>query len=218
MKTIKNLKKKIKNKKRAKWLRNYYKQLSKNPKKLKTLLVLVLLLAALYLYRGQFIVATVNNQPITRWELRKALEAQAGAQTLEGLVTESLISQEARNKGVQASAEEIEEEITKIRESLTAQGQDFDVLLQAQGVGLEEVKKQVGMQKTLEKLVDADVEVTQEEIDQYLEENKEFLPEDQEGLEEQVVETLRQNKLNQELQIIIANLQEKAKINYWLEL
>jgi len=216
MKTIKNLKKKIKNKKRAKWLRNYYKQLSKNPKKLKTLLVLVLLLAALYLYRGQFIVATVNNQPITRWELRKALEAQAGAQTLEGLVTESLISQEARNKGVQASAEEIEEEITKIRESLTAQGQDFDVLLQAQGVGLEEVKKQVGMQKTLEKLVDADVEVTQEEIDQYLEENKEFLPEDQEGLEEQVVETLRQNKLNQELQIIIANLQEKAKINYWL--
>ncbi|MBL7078420.1 SurA N-terminal domain-containing protein [Candidatus Shapirobacteria bacterium] len=187
-------------------------------KKIKKWLVLLLALVILYLARGQFIVATVNKQPISRWQLIKALESQAGTQVLEGLITESLITQEASRKGIRISLEEINQEIETIKENLTAQGQDFDLLLQMQGIDLEEVRKQIRIQKTIEKLVGEDLEVSQEEMAEYLEANKELLPEDQEGLEEQVKETLRQEKLNQAIQEALANLKEKANINYWQKL
>ncbi len=218
MKIIKDLQKKVKAKKKAKWLKGCCAKFKGNKSLLKKLLITTLVLVLLYLFRGQFIVATVNGQPITRWKLRKALESQAGTQILEGLITESLISQERRKKNIQISPEEINQEIEKIKETLTAQGQDFEALLQMQGVDLEEVKKQMALQKVIEKLAGDDIEVTQEEVDQYLEENKDILPEDQEGLEEQVKETLRQDKANLGIQEVLADLKEKATINYWREL
>ncbi len=218
MKILKNLKTQIKKKKRAKWLGNCCKKFKNNKGSVKKLLITAAVLGLLFLFRGQFIVATVNGRPISRRQLRKTLEAQGGAQALQGLITESLISQEAANKGINVPDEEIDQEIEKIKESLTAQGQDFELLLQAQGIELKEVRKQIGVQKALEGLVDQDLEVSEEEIADYLEENKEFLPEDQEGLEEQVTETLRQDKLNQAIQELLTTLEEKANIKYWEEL
>jgi len=186
----------------------------------KKLLFSVVILGGLYLIRNQFIVATVNRRPITRWQLLKTLEKQSGNQTLDNLITEILISQEARKEEIVITPKEIEEEIKKIKENFTAQGQDFEVLLEMQGINAEELSKQIRIQKILEKMVGQDIEITPEEVDEYLETNKEFLPEDQspEELEKQATENLKQQKMGLAVQAWLADLKEKAKINYLLEL
>ncbi|MFH1601944.1 MAG: SurA N-terminal domain-containing protein [Candidatus Shapirobacteria bacterium] len=192
--------------------------LKKNQKKVNIGLAVILALLLAYMFRGQFVVATVNRQPITRLELIKSLEEQSGKQTLDNLITEKLISQEAKAKGIAISEQEINDEIESVRQRLSEQGQDLDTLLNAQGIGLAQVREQIKIQKTLEKLVGDDIQVSPEEIVQYKEENKDYLPEDQESIDGQVEESIKQEKINTAIQNLVSSLREKANISYLFDL
>lgn len=181
-------------------------------------LVIIFLAAALYFLKGQLIAATVNGEPISRLALIKELEKQEGAKILDSLITQTLILQEAKKQKIIISDDELREEIKKLEESFTKQDQNLNQLLEAQGVSQNELRRQVRLQKIVEKLAGKDIQVSEQEINDYLAKNKNLLPKDTkpEDLKLQIKEQLEQEKLNSQIQSLIQSLRQNAKINYFL--
>lgn len=125
--------------------------------------IIILIVIALGLLKNQFVVATVNGQPITRLELIKDLEKKQGKAALDSLITEQLILQEAKVKKIQISQTDLDQEISKIEKSITSQGQNLDELLNAQGMTRQDLTEQIKIQLILKKVVGT-VEIAEKEV------------------------------------------------------
>lgn len=192
---------------------------AKNKKYLTLLVIIFLVGGILYRFRSQFIVAVVNGQSISRLTLIRELEKQAGASALDSLITKTLILQEAKKQDITVSDDEVDEEIKRLEEVLAKQGQDLNQLLSLQGGTQGELREQIRIQKIVEKIVGKDIEVTDEEVDDYLTENKDSLPEDM-GMEEikaSVKQQLGQQKLTEKVQVWLKSLRDAAEVNYLLK-
>ncbi|MCL4353938.1 SurA N-terminal domain-containing protein [Patescibacteria group bacterium] len=177
-------------------------------------LIVALILIGAYLLRNQIIVATVNGQPISRVSLLQELEKQQGKKVLDTMITTTLIFQEAEKKNEKVSDEEVNNEIKKISENLKKQGQDLNTALTAQGMTLEGLKEQIKIQLTLKKLLAKQLVVSNKEINDYLEKNKESLPKiDANQLKDSVKSQLEQEKFNTAVNELIQSLKAKAKIS-----
>lgn len=178
--------------------------------------VIVIAIAVLiYAFRSFFIVATVNGQPVSRLALIQELEKQGGKQTLNALVTKTLIEQEAAKKNVTVSQKDIDEELKKIQTNLSKQGQTLDQVLQLQGMTRETLATQIRTQKLVEKLV-GPVTVSDKDIAAYMEANKASIPEGSNMTEvkKSAKDQLQQQKVSEKAQAMLQKLQKDAKINY----
>jgi len=219
-KTNKTAEKKEKTKAKKTFSKPDFKALFKN----KSFITILILLAAFglgMLLRGTIVAATVNGTPITRLKIIKQLEETQGKATLEALINELLIQQELDKQNISVSQEDIDTEITKIKQSLTESGQDFDDLLEIQGITQESVEKDIRIQLGLEKLLADKVNVADEEVDQYIQQNSESFPEDldttTDEFKEQVIESLKQQKLSTEFTSWLENTKSKSDINYYID-
>jgi len=179
--------------------------------------VVVILGALAYVSRGFFIAALVDGSPISRWSVISRLEKSSGKNLLNSLITQKLIQNEAKAKNIIISNDEVNKEIEKIKEEIATQGGTIDEALASQGMSLEDLKLQIVLQKDLEKLLGDKAAVTDQEIAQYISENKIVLPVGQEATTtEQVKNELKNQKVNQGADALIAELKSKAKINYFV--
>ena len=193
-------------------------KLKKLNKKTIIILAIVIVLGVLvYLGRGLFIAATVNGQPISRWSVITMLEKESGKSLLESMVIEKIIAIEAKSKNVVISDEDVSAEIKKIEADITAQGGTLELALAQQGLTLDVVKKQILLQKQVEKLLADKIVVSDEDIAKYITDNQVTVPAGQEAtFNEQIKADLVAEKLNTEAQAYIAELKEKAKIKYFV--
>lgn len=193
-------------------------KLKKLNKKTIIILAIVIVLGVLvYLGRGLFIAATVNGQPISRWSVITMLEKESGKSLLESMVIEKIIAIEAKSKNVVVSDEDVSAEIKKIEADITAQGGTLELALAQQGLTLDVVKKQILLQKQVEKLLADKIVVSDEDIAKYITDNQVTVPAGQEAtFNEQIKADLVAEKLNTEAQAYIAELKEKAKIKYFV--
>ena len=178
--------------------------------------ILALLIVA-YLMRSNFYVAKVNGQYISRSSYIKAMESQGGQQILDNLITEKLILQQAEQEGVFIPAATIETEISNIQDNLTAQGQDLETALLAQGMTQADLEYQINLQKLVETMSQQGSSVTQEDIDQFIEEN-DLQPESydsQEEMESVARDQLMQQRSQTAVQTWLADLRAQADIVYW---
>ncbi len=187
-------------------------------KKLVFVLSAIVLAGLVYYFKGLFVAATVNGEIITRLSLVKEIEKQAGQQILDGLVTKMIILQEAKKQNIFVSDGEVEAEIQKIEESLKSQNQNLDDVLVMEGLTREELRERIRLQKIIEVLAGKDIQITDEEVNQYFEENKSFYPDasDETETKEQIREQLRQQKISQNFQTLLKSLRDAAKINYFV--
>lgn len=181
-------------------------------------LAIICLVLFLYSYKHLFIVATVNNRPITRLALVREVEKQAGQQVLDTLITKSLILQEADKQNIRIGPERIEEKMKEIEEQVKSQGADLATLLQEQGQTRKSLGEEIRIQLIVEEILGKDIEVTEAELQNYFEENKEFLGEDAsfEEIKEGLREELKQQKTNERIASWLEELRQNAKINYFL--
>lgn len=194
------------------------KKINKIPRKLIFWSIgIILVLGLLYRFKNQFVVAIVNGRPISRLTLVKELERQGKKQVLENIILKTLILQEAKKQKIIISDEEITTEISKIEESIKSSGQDLNQVLQLQGISQSELRLQIKIQKMVEKLAGKDISVSEEEIKDYQEKNKDTLPKDKtaEEIKQQVSEQLMSGKLNQKIEELINNLRQNAKVSYF---
>lgn len=187
-------------------------------KKTIIILVIVIVLGVLfYLSRGFFIAATVNGQPISRWSVLSTLEKESGKDLLESLILEKLIASEIRDRQLDVSDEELDTEIKKIEEQVIAQGGTFAEALAQEGMTLDILKKQILLQKQVEKLLADKVAVTDEELDQYITDSQTVIPVGQElAVRDQLKGQLVNQKLNKEAPSYIEDLKAKAQIKYFV--
>src|SRR3989344_2924949 len=99
------------------------------------------------------VVAVVNYRPIWAWDLNRDMYNQIGSQILDGMVTRALIEDEIAAKKVQVSQSEVDSRIDKIKSQFKSE-EEFNQTLMDQGYTLDQVKKEIGMQMGLEKLVE----------------------------------------------------------------
>lgn len=189
-----------------------------NKRNILILLGIVIVVGLLYYFKGLFIVATVNGQPVTRIALIQELEKRNGKQMLSSLITQILIQQEAQKQNISVSQKEIDDEVKRVEEGLKKQGQTLDTALGFQGLTKEDFTAQIKLQKLVEKMLAKDIKVTDKELNDYIEKNKDSIPTNlkAEEVTASARQQLEQQKLSTKAQPWIEGLQSKAKINYFV--
>lgn len=177
-------------------------------------LILLVIAAALFLSRSLFIAATVNGQPIYRLSIIQELERQGGKQTIDQEVTRLLVLQEAQKKNLTVSEDEINKQIKTIEADLSQQGQSLDRVLELQGLNRASLRERIKERKLLEKLLAKDVAVSDKEVNEYIEKNKDTFPENTkpEEIKDNVKKQLEQQKFTQKAETYLADLRKKANI------
>lgn len=177
------------------------------------LLVVILGLIAIFIAnKGMLIAGMVNGKPIFRWELNQVLVERFGSQTLESMISEKLIADEARKNGVKISQSDIDAKVEEIVASLGG-GVTVEELLKYQGMTRGEFEDQIRLQLTVETLLGRDITVTEAEIDNYIATNSAVLTAtDEAGLREEAKKTIVSQRINEKLQSWFAQLKENAKI------
>jgi foldase protein PrsA len=179
--------------------------------------VLFVIIAFLFT-RGFIVAATVNGSPISRLAVIEQLETQGGKQALEAMVDKKLIETELAKGGISLEGSDVDTKIKEIEAQVATQGGTLEEALASQGMTMEQLRAQLETQLKLEKLLAEKVQVTPEEVEAYITENKITPPKDV-SLEEvkiQVTEQLKQEKFQAEAQKWVADITEKANIKYYV--
>ncbi len=173
----------------------------------------------IFVYKGLFVAATVNGYPISRIAVIKKLEEQAGQQVLDALVNEMLITQEARKANLFVTDQEVDDEINRVKGQFKDQNQDLDAVLSSQNISQKDFRQRVKVQLLFEKLVSGELEVTAQEIDEFIKTNKSFLPTNlsEEKLKEMVNQELRSQKIADKYNSWISQAKQNSDINYFIE-
>ncbi len=195
------------------------KSLSRKSVKYLLLGVFVILLGALlYLGKGFFVAALVNGRPVSRMEIIKNLEKSGGKQALEGLITQELISQEARKQNITVSDEDVQKEIEKLTTQIQSQGSTLDAALSAQGMTKSDLEKNIKLQKTVQALLSNELKVSDEDVKKYFDENKAQYGKDAkyDDLKESIRGDLEQDKFSASFQQWYQKLQSESDIKYFV--
>lgn len=179
----------------------------------------VLVLALIYYYKNLFVAAMVNNQPIGRLSVVKELEKRQGKDTLDNIITETLILQEAKKKNVVITDSEVDDEVKKVEDNLKTQGTTLEAALSFQGLTRDDLVKQIKLQKMIEKILADKIQVSDKDIEDYVKENKDGFDKSlsQDQIKDRAKQQLVNTKLGQEFQTWISDVKSNAKINYFVK-
>ncbi|MFA6017385.1 MAG: SurA N-terminal domain-containing protein [Patescibacteria group bacterium] len=185
-------------------------------------LIVLVVVGLIYFGTKMFFAASVNGQLINRLTVIKELEKQGGQKTLDTIILKTLIGQEAKKRKLSVSAADVSAEISKIEKNVTSQGTTLDALLQQQGMTKSDLEDEIRIQLLVTKMVDNNITVTDKEVTDYLESQKQqtSLSSAQPAPEltkDQAVAAIKQQKLQAEIQKFVADLKAKAKINYFVK-
>ena len=175
------------------------------------------------------VVATVDGEEITSQEITRLQQslAQQGQEiskedAIEQLINQEVLSQESRQPEFIPSDEEAEQQI---RAQLRQQGatlEQFKQQLQQQGIAYEEqlddVKSQIAIQNYVDHTFeDKEFNVTEEEAralyERYKQQSAEEIP-PYEEVEPQLINSLEQQKQQQEINALIKDLKSDVDITY----
>ncbi|PJE62608.1 hypothetical protein COU88_04090 [Candidatus Roizmanbacteria bacterium CG10_big_fil_rev_8_21_14_0_10_39_6] len=181
-------------------------------------IVIVGLLAfALPYLRNLLFAASVNGKPVSRTAVISILEKQGGKQALDTIISKELIMQNASKMKVTASAVELDSEVKKIEDGLKKSNQTLSDALKAQNMTENDLREELRYQLILKKILGKKIETTKKEIADYIEQNKDSIPETLTGseLESQIKDQLQNQKFSTEVQKYLTELRSKAKISYY---
>ena len=162
--------------------------------------------------KGWVVSAVVNGKPIFRTQLTQSLVAKYGSQTLEGMISEQLIYDEAKKSGVVITAKDIEEKEAEILKSFGGKV-SLEEVLKYQGMTKADFDNQVRIQLFVFRLLGKDVTATDEEVTSFIEKNKEALTATEEGaLKEEARTAVMEQKINEKVQPWFTDIKNKAKV------
>lgn len=177
------------------------------------LLILVVGILLLFIFKKDwFISATVNGAPITNLEVQMKLNQQFKSQILNQLINEKIIMQEAAKSGIAPTKEEIDQKISEIETKVG--GKDaLNTLLTQQNTTIQSLKSQIRLELIVSKLYEKQASVSAEEVNKFIETNKEALQAtDSASQIKEAEDTLKQQKLSQIFSEKFQELRQKANI------
>lgn len=142
-------------------------------------LIVVAIAVCIFLATRGEAVAKVGNEKITKDDLYTFFVDQSGAAAVDTLITKSIVEQEVKKEKVSVKQEEIDEELDKLIESYGGQ-EAFDQQLASSGLTQELLEEDIKTNIQIEKLLESDIKITEDEMKTYFDENKEtFAQEEQ---------------------------------------
>ncbi|MCM3602239.1 peptidylprolyl isomerase [Robertmurraya korlensis] len=136
-----------------------------------TALVGLAIIAGILLSTKDSVVAKVGDASISEDELQQTLLDQYGADALDVLITNKLIELEADKQKITISDKEVEEELATLAESYGGETALEEAVV-ASGSTMDDVRDDIINYIKTEKLIEPRIEITDEEIQTYFDENK----------------------------------------------
>lgn len=110
--------------------------------------------------------ATVNGEAIAPDAWVSTLKAFWGAEALRDLIEERLLIQEVHRLGLTITATEIDQRITQMKAEYPTEAA-FQAMLRERGIGLNTLKREVKREMLLQKIVDKQAQITDEDVKAY---------------------------------------------------
>ena len=117
------------------------------------------------------VVALVGDEKITKDELYDLLVKANGQGALDVLIVNKIILLESEKQNIKITEEDIKEETDKMVETLGGK-EAFESALQYYGYSEDDMKKEIEMNLYLTKLLEPEIPITDEEMKNYFDENK----------------------------------------------
>ncbi len=173
----------------------------------------------LYENKHHFVVARVDGTFITRSKLNSALMDAYGRNMLDELITRHLVESEVEKRNIEVTEEELAVKIIEVEEQVVqGTGMELEEYLDTMGMGFGEFEKNIRTQLKIEKILRSEVEVSEEEIEIFLEQNEEFFGgESREENREEALEILTEQAMNRFYQEWLTSVREEAEIVNYLE-
>ncbi|MBU2577291.1 SurA N-terminal domain-containing protein [Patescibacteria group bacterium] len=183
-------------------------------------LVFVLIVAILgllgYLFRDRIFAATINGKPVFRYELNQRMTKSFGKEVLENLIVEKLIAEEAAKNNIVVTQQEIDDEVSRLSENLGPDTKLEDVL-SFQGMTLEDLKEQLRLKIQVNKILNNEVAVSDEEIEDFVKNNAQMLSATDSGEQKNEARSLlMEQKINQAFGTWIDEAIKNSKITRYL--
>lgn len=176
-------------------------------------LLIIIGIALILMYKKQLIIAAmVNGQPISNFQLQMRLNQQFRTQTINQLVNEKIITDEAiKNKALPTDAE-INTKIAEIEKSVGGT-ETFNSLLLQQGQDRNSIKSQIKLELAIEKLYGNEASVSAQEVEEFITNNSSYLrASDSAGQSKEAETAIKQQKMSQIFSQKFQELKQKAKI------
>jgi foldase protein PrsA len=116
-------------------------------------------------------VAVVGNEKITKDQLYEALVEANGEQVLNSLIIKKIIKLEAKKQNIKVTKDEIQDELDKTIENFGSK-EAFKNTLEYYGITEDSLKEDIELNLYVSKLLKSEVKITEEEMKDYFEENK----------------------------------------------
>lgn len=137
---------------------------------------LLLLLAVLAWDYGGILgsrkVAIVGDVTLTEADWTKELKGKYGQLVLDKMIDYEVVMQAAKSNGISVSDEEMELEFNKLKDRFPNQQEFLAQMSEATGPAQEDIRHEIRYYLLLEKLATMDVDISEEEMFRYYEENR----------------------------------------------
>lgn len=133
--------------------------------------IIIVLLAAKPFGGGSEVAASVNGVDITKEQLLQELLEQDQGGTLDRLIEEELVRQDAESQGVEVTDEDVNDEYNFIKGTFSSDV-EFDYLMQYSGLTEASFKEQIKDQLLITKTLEKEIEITDDEIQTKFDEYK----------------------------------------------
>lgn len=146
-----------------------------NMKKLLYIAIGVLAATAIFMmtaFSGDEAVGSVGDTEITKDALYEKMVASSGAATLEAMISNEVVNQEADNADVEVTQEELDAEMAVYEESYGGV-EALEQALAASGMSTADLEEEMETYLKVEKIIGPDIKITDKQINAYFEENKE---------------------------------------------
>lgn len=133
-------------------------------------ILVVILVVVLFFVPGDQ-VASVNGEKIREDDLHELLVSQYGLEALDMLITDKIIELEMEKENIEVTQKELEEEMKSYADSYGGE-EAFEEILTSNGIDVSTIEKNIEMYLATNKLLEPRIEITDDEMIAYFEENK----------------------------------------------
>lgn len=136
------------------------------------LIILGIVMSIGVIFSNKEVVARVDGKAISQDQLYNLLVEQGGQAALDALIDQTIIESEAKKQKIDIADEDIENELKLLEEAYGGE-EALKAAMETSGISLADVKKDLSLNLTIEKLLESRISVTEEEMTTYFNENKE---------------------------------------------
>ncbi|MEG6532317.1 peptidylprolyl isomerase [Caldibacillus thermoamylovorans] len=134
----------------------------------------IILVIGIVAFSGKDYVASINGEKISEKELNDLLVSQYGTDVLDTLITQKVIEKEMEKENIKVTQEEIDAEIAEYEEYYGGK-EAFQTVLESSGIDISTLENNIKLYLGRNKLMEDDIDITDEEMQTYFDENKDSL-------------------------------------------